>query len=214
MSSPYTIDEMQKMADALHEDGFTSEQLVQMRSKGRLRMYKAYLEGRAELTMRSILRRLYEDETTVIASMLGVETVAGAKNLFTGYLSSDFKNWGTDLPDKPTADQPVEIYEMVEDGDFKTIFGSLERPIGSMLLTQSQIIAFCRDHSDKLRKEGFATFFPFKVGEEILPDLSNVFVADVYVYGRGLHAGVYRFSDGGVWHGGYRHRVVLPQQEL
>lgn len=211
MSSLYSIGLMNELADGLEADGFTSEEVKALISSGRLRGMKSVVEGRAEIKVHSILHRLYENETVKIAPTTGVETLAEAKNFFTGFLDSSFKNWGTDVPSSPTTEQVVEVHEMVQDGNFKTIFGSTSRPLDTLLLTQGQIKVFCRDHRDKLRTDGYGTFFAFKVGEEILPDLSNIFVANVYVVGRDLDAFVFRFSYEYVWYGDYRHRVVIPQ---
>jgi hypothetical protein len=71
-------------------------------------------------------------------------------------------------------------------------------------LEQSQIRRFCLDHVDWLRKDGFGTFFLFKVKGEF-------FVAYVYWCEGRLKALVGRLSSVDVWYAEYRHRIVVPQ---
>ena len=152
---------------------------------------------------RTILVPLYVGEEIMVAETDGSETMAGAKKVFTGYLDGDFKNWKTNQPSSATKAQPVMVYEMREDARFAEMFGSLG-DLDKLIMTQSQIIKFCVDHRDKLRQEGYGTFFLFKVGEEF-------FVAHVHVAGRKLFAFVFRFDSSFVWFADSRPRVVVPQ---
>lgn len=75
-------------------------------------------------------------------------------------------------------------------------------------LTPDQVIQFIVDHRKRLQPKGYATLFPFKVGE-------NPFVASVRWYdGRWLRVYVYHFSYDSVWGAGARLRVVLPRLDL
>jgi hypothetical protein len=151
------------------------------------------------------LKRLFTDETIVLDPTDGTKTIAQAKEVFTGYLSLDFINWGLDMPGQPTPAAEVFVCEMVRDGTFRQIFGSLNCPFDQLCLTQHQIRGFVVKHRDKLREDGYGTFFLFKVRDEF-------FVADVRMDSGGrLYADVYRFSDGIVWSAESRHRFVFPQ---
>jgi len=155
-----------------------------------------------------ILHRLFADEEIALDPTEGAETIVKAGDTFTGYLDPDYENWGTNQSSVPTAVTPVEVRELVKDATFAQMFGSLNRPLDELCLTQGQIIGFCRKHRAKLRSDGYATFFLFKVGVEY-------FVALVHVGGDGqLSARVGRLSRDLVWYGVNRHRVVLPQQKL
>lgn len=212
---PYSIEQMVYIFGKFAEDELTTEQVNMLGEEGRSVLIKAWLEGRADPPkMRSMLRRIHSDEFITIAPATGSVTLAGSEGIFTGYLDPDFKNFGTDVPSSPTAEQAVEVHEMIPgmDGNFQTIFDSTGRGLDSMLLTQEQIVMFCRDHRGKLRTEGFGTFFLFKVGEVVKKDLTNLFVAGVCVGGRDLFVLVDRFLNGSVWDGEFWHRFVLPQQ--
>ncbi|HTX87315.1 MAG TPA: hypothetical protein VMC41_04615 [Candidatus Nanoarchaeia archaeon] len=102
-----------------------------------------------------------------------------------------------------TPQMKVAVYELVRDAKFVDIFTSLSSDLDRLCLTQGQIIEFCRNHSEDLSRDGITSFL-FKVNGEY-------FVADVRVRSDGLYARVCRFGDGGVWRGGYRPRVVVPQ---
>lgn len=165
---------------------------------------KQFLSGLApEEAPKPYLRHL---ETVTLASTKGSATLAKAKQVFTGWLDSDFKNWGTDVPGEDTDETKVDVHEMTRDGNCKTLFGSLGDP-HKLVLTQGQIEEFCRSHRDSLRQEGYGTFFLFEVNGEL-------FVAFVVVIGGRLRAGVDRFDDDYVWVADRRHRLVVKQQTV
>jgi hypothetical protein len=84
-------------------------------------------------------------ETLTLAPTKGKATLAKAKKVFTGWLGSDFKNWGTDVSGIDTDETKVDVHEMTRDGNYKTLFGSLGDP-RKLCLTQGQIEEFCRSH--------------------------------------------------------------------
>jgi len=153
----------------------------------------------------SILRLISGGENIIIRATSGTKTISSATNVFTWDIDSDFKNWGLDVPGEAKLETPVDVHEMVQDGDFKTIFGSLGREMDDLCLTQEQVIAFVEDHEDWLRKECFATFFLFKVE-------GKFFVARVSLdAGEGPDVSVGRFSNDSGWYGDNHHRMVVPQ---
>mgnify|MGYP001582370602 CR=1 FL=1 len=153
----------------------------------------------------SIIRLISGGRNVAIRATTGTRTIAQATDVFTWGIDPDFTGWGLDVPGEAKPETPVEVHEMVKDGDFRTIFGSLGHELDGLCLTQEQVIAFVEDRKDWLRKEGFATFFLLKVG-------GKFFVASV-----GLDSGerpvafVIRFSRGFVWDGVNRPRIVVPQ---
>ena len=154
-----------------------------------------------------IVKLISGAETLELDSTDGKETMAKAGDLFTGYLDSDFKSYGTDVKSGPTEKANVQVHEMIKDGTFAQIFGGLSDDLDALCLSQAQIIQFVKKHRKWLRSDGYATFFLFKVNGEF-------FVAHVDVYGGGLGARVHGFSYDFVWGAGYRHRVVVPQLAL
>ena len=146
------------------------------------------------------LRRLFETEVTTIGATDGTETFASS-GLFTGGV------YGVDLSGVAGASTPavtLNVHEMIEDGAFRPVFESLGTS-GNEELEQSQVNAFVRDHPDKLRRDGYGTFFRLKGG----------FVASVRFGGLGrLRVSVIGFSSGYVWLARYRRRFVSPQQQL
>jgi hypothetical protein len=145
-------------------------------------------------------------KTVSLAPTKGKATLAKAKKVFTGYFDSDFKNWDTDVSGIDTAETEVDVHEMIRDGNYKTLFGSLGDP-RKLCLTQGQIEEFCHSHRDSLRQEGYGTFFLFEVKGE-------PFVAHVRVDGGRLEARVSRFAYAYAyaWYAGHRHRLVVKQQ--
>ena len=137
----------------------------------------------------------------------GMETIAKAGSLFTGGIDSDFANYGCDVVVPATGKQNVAVREMIMNGTFAQIFGELGK-LDDLCLTQAQIIQFVKSHRKWLRKDGYATFFLFKIGNEFF--VARVSFADD---GR-LEVGVRHLSDDYVWYAGSQHRMVVPQLTL
>lgn len=200
--------------EQLRKDGEISHQGLQLAiEKGdQLRsrlipMFKVMIKEMAT-NIQGCLKRIFDGERIVIPATSGMENLAHAKDVFTGWIDSDFVNYGCDVTGKPTDETPVEVFEMVENGDFARIFGGFNVNLDQLCLSQHQIKAFAKNHRDKLRTEGRATFFLFKDGDEF-------FVADVHFgVGRRLRVHVHRFSLDYVWDAEYRLRIVVPQLAL
>jgi hypothetical protein len=141
------------------------------------------------------LHRLFETEIITVSATDGTETFASS-GIFTGGV------YGETLPigvGKPTMATNATVHEMIEDGKFTELFGSLgERKCWQ----ESQVVQFCRERRDKLRTDGFGTFL----------ELEGSFVADVYVSDDGrLKVLVRKFLYDYVWFARCHHRVVVPQ---
>ena len=96
----------------------------------------------------------------------------------------------------------LNVWELVLDGSYAQFFGSLGKA-GEGELTQSQICQFIREHRDKLRKRGYATFFRLEGG----------FVARVFVSSNTqLSVRVGQFSSRHICQATSRFRVVSMQQ--
>jgi hypothetical protein len=146
-------------------------------------------------------------QSAMLAPTSGLTTLAQAGDVFTGFLDSDFKNWGTDVASVDTEETLVDIYEMKKNGTYAQLFGSLSANPRSLCLTQGQIKEFPQTHRHLLRQDGYATFFLFEVN-------GVLFVAHVNVDGGLLVVYVNPFSRDLVWGADLRSRVVVPQQTL
>lgn len=130
----------------------------------------------------------------------GTQVIARAKKVFTGHIDYDFKNWNTEVLHPETEATEFAVLEL--EGKYMTFKQMFTDP-EKQCVTQSQIIAFCNEHKDKLYTK-CATFFLFKVDNEF-------FVACVDLVGGAWRAYAYRFSHDYVWLAQSRHRVVVPQ---
>ncbi len=147
-------------------------------------------------------------ENLIIGSTTGERTIAKAKALFAGYIAPDFKNWKTDVSGEERGKTSVEVRELVKDATYAQMLGDIGRKIDDLVLTQDQIITFIETHRSWLPTGGYATFFPFKVNDE-------VFVAYVLVFDDGrLKVFASRLLDGHVWPSVYRFRVVVCNLNL
>lgn len=151
-----------------------------------------------------ILKLISEAHEIIIETCDGSQTIATAKETFKSGIDREFKNWGTNKAGASTEKTPVQVHEMVKNATFARMFGSLGTDLDKLCLTQHQIKTFCEVHKEWLRKDGYATFFLFKVEDQF-------FVANVGVDSGGLYVSVQRFEDGNVWVAEYSHRMVVPR---
>ncbi len=148
------------------------------------------------------LKRLFADRAIELVATDGKETLAKAKTVFAAGIYGATKRGVC----KATPKVLLAVYEMIKDGTFGQIFGGFGENLKRFCWTESQIVAFCRDHHDLLRTEGYGTFFLFE-GEN-----GGFFVAFVFVHDDGrLYVFVRPLMYAYVWYAKYAHRVVVPQ---
>lgn len=135
----------------------------------------------------------------------GKKTISKAKALFSAYIDKDFQGFGCNVVSKPTENQPFVIREMIHDGDFRKIFSGrrITKDLDRLCLTQSQIIAFVEKYPNSFRKDGYESFFLFKIKDKF-------FVASVVWRSNGFEALVFRFTFDHVWSASFRRRIVIP----
>jgi hypothetical protein len=221
MSTLYSIGQMNQLGDALEMAGFSAEDVTKLKQYKGLGNMLLVLSGLAEIITKPVekvveeakvyLRRLFEF-TLGFTNGSGT-TYATAGKVFQGYFSPDFEKWGI-VFSGATRETKVTVDELVRDGKFSDFLGVTATELEKCRMLGSQFLAICRDYPNKLRGEGYANFFVLTKGDRtVAEDLSNVFVADVYVFGRGnLVAYLRGFRNDDVWLGGSRRRVFSPQQ--
>lgn len=154
--------------------------------------------------MNEHLKFISGNESLVIEPRGGKETITQAFGVF-GYIDSNFKQWGCDVPGPPTRETPVRVYEMARDGVFAELFGDFGMEAHCLALTQAQIAQFVKRHPHWLKTNGNGTFFLFKAGHEF-------FIAVVYLFSDGrIGVRARRFSLERIFRAGKKHRLVVPQ---
>lgn len=107
----------------------------------------------------------------------------------------------------------MEVHEMVEDANFAGMCGSLNNDLEKLWMPVALREAFCEEHRDKLRKDGYATFFLHKVDEAYPATPDNLLVASVGARSGGLCVCEYRFGYDRLWSAEDQLRLVSPQLE-
>jgi hypothetical protein len=152
-----------------------------------------------------ILRLISGDYSLTIDAVDGTESLADAKDVFTGLIDPEFKNCGADEIGNPTTETPVDVHEDIKDATFSQMFGELNTDVRKLCFTQAQIKNFVKKHRNWLRADGYATFFLFE-------SKGNFFVASVAFDSDGELFVIRRqLDDPGIWAAGYRRRVVAPR---
>lgn len=102
------------------------------------------------------LKRLFHNELIVIQPTDGLETLANSVDVF-NLVDPKITDWGLDVPGPPTPATPVTVHELVHDGTFAEILGSLG-DTSKLCLWQSQMIAFFLDNRYRLGLRGHRMF--------------------------------------------------------
>jgi hypothetical protein len=102
----------------------------------------------------------------MIESLDGKACISEAKDTFGLNISSFFKNWGLDKPGPATAETFLNVSEIDVHGTFIQIFTGITPDLDKLVMTQTQIIYFCKKHRNWLCKDGYGTFFLTKVDSE------------------------------------------------
>jgi hypothetical protein len=154
--------------------------------------------------MEKISRLLSGDENLVIEALDGSMYIVDAEDTFTSHIEGDFKAWALIGCNVATPETIVDVDEIVSDAILAQIFFGLTHDLEKIVMTQHQIIVFCRKYPHWLREEKFSTFFLTKVRREYL-------VIRVGISNSGPGASVIRFGDSKVLDGEARRRVVYPR---
>jgi hypothetical protein len=188
--------------------GSALKKLVNSSEKGLDDFLKLKFEDKGE---NSILRLISSGEKLSIKASDGKATIAMSKKIFKSGIDSDFVNWGLNTFGPATPEILVDVHEMIKNATFIEMFTSLSAKRNSLIMTQAQIINFCKTHSTWLRQDGYATFFLTKKDWNTPASDNNLFVVLVGVDSGGLDVGVSRFEYDRVWSAECRRRLVAPQ---
>ena len=186
----------------------TNNEDVARRVVEQLQQYKTTSDE--PIKPRSILSRIVTG--LALPATKGKRLLSQQKDLFPGWIDSDFTNYGCDVAGEAKPETQVDVYELAEDATFKQMFEGQD--INQLCLTQDQTASFVENHRGHLHPKGYATFFLFKVRMEVEGEMKDqFFVAFVYWDGvaRKLMVYVRRFSGGRVWRASSCRRFVLPQ---
>jgi len=172
------------------------------------------------------LKLISGGESLILPACNGTRIIPEMTDLFKAGIDSDFRNYPADKKGPATGETPVSVFELVKNGFFAQIFGSLfgasiannasggdiakfiERHRRALervcFSSHDQIISFVEKYPNWLHPNGWATLFPYQSGREF-------FFANVHVSSFGFDARVLRFESSDVWRAGSRGRVVVPQ---
>jgi hypothetical protein len=148
-----------------------------------------------------VLRLISGNENLIIDQTDGTDIFAKADDLL---VCINPNEESADEPGQPAPKTAVEVYEMIGDGTFSHIFGSLLSDVRKLCLTQAQIKVFAKKHKDWLRTEDFATFSLFK-------SYGELFVSGVRLFSLSHKPRVCidRFDRVTFWFADRRCRVVV-----
>jgi hypothetical protein len=209
MSAIMTSRQAAELDHAFERNDWTSADVKKLSEGNRLGLVLDYLNDNAEIVPTIKKKDLFLKKLTASGPLLldavdGNEILADANDVFS-LIDGDFRNWDADEQGKTTEMTPVHVYEVVKDGTYQMLLGSLSSDFDKLCLSQAQIKNFVVKHRDWLRTDGYATFFAFK-------SKGKRFIAYVrFISDDGLDVNVRKFNSDSVWGAGHRHRFVLPQ---
>jgi hypothetical protein len=162
------------------------------------------------------LKYISNGQDPIIPACDGSRVISKAKEVFPGYIDSDFVNWNANGDGWATSEMPAPVFEMIKNGDFGQILGidignlanvnsADVKRLRQMVLTPHQIIEFVVNNRGWLRTDKYATFFPYE-------SHGNFFVAVVLFPSVGqLKVLARRFEGRYEWAVESQHRFVLSQ---
>ena len=122
-----------------------------------------------------------------LKALSGKTNIVKAEDVFSRYISFEFKNWGLNQESQSTKKtKGILVYEIIKNATLSQMFGSLNDDLDKLCLTQHQIVQFCQEYPGILRGSR-AIFFMFKENGEF-------FFARVNE-GDGLSVRSLRFND-------------------
>lgn len=171
-------------------------------------LLQTVVDGKAQ-EVNKYLRRLF---TFKLGSMDGTGTYSEAKKLFRAGFDPEFKNQGI-VFSGVAPETMVAIDQLIQDGLFSEFLGVTVMELEKRRLLGSQFLAICKN-CNKLRKNFYDNFFVLTRGDELVAeDLSNVFIANVFVDdGGGLGSDLYAFSDEDIWDEKGCPRIFSPER--
>ena len=119
------------------------------------------------------LRCLSVGNHPIVKACDGSKTFSKAKDVFPGWIDSDFVSWNANGNGVATPKMFTPVFEQIKDGTFGQILGidvnNLFNPnfadikkLRQMIMTPHQIIDFCINNRTWLKSDGSATFFPYE----------------------------------------------------
>ena len=209
--SLFSSGQLNQLGDSLESADWTAEDITNLGQAGHLRLIEIRDSLRRSVRQaKTYLKRLF---TFTLGAVKGNYTYETAREVFQGYFDPDFEKCGI-VFSGAASETEIASDELVENGKFVDFLPTIASELEKRRVLGSQFLSVCRDNPDRLRGGGYANFFVLTKGDKpVEKDLSNVFVALVYVYDRGkLYAGLLRFQNSYVWNGDYGHRIFSPQQ--
>ena len=152
---------------------------------------------------KSIVRLVSIDTALTIPALNGKAIIAHEKKLFEAYLEENFVNWGLNKSGLATSQTKVQVYELISNGTLIQMFAGITTDLDKLVMSQNQVINFCRKYPQLLSKEGYTNF--------LLKENAEYFVASVCMSVDGLLVYVSRLGNSDVLYANWIHRVVVPQ---
>ncbi len=151
-----------------------------------------------------ILELISEGREIMIEALNGKAYISHTKKTFVLPVDEDFKNLGLNKRGPATPETLLEVREIVADGSFFEVFSSLDPNLDRSVMTQAQIIRFCKKHPDWLRNRGLSTLFLTKHEEEYY--VVNVCRCEDYLF-----VYVHSLIMNNICRSKYRYRVISPK---
>lgn len=175
--------------------------------------------GDPVLTKPDCLKLISGSEKIIIEASNGKEVIGRSKDTSKSYVDPNFKDYGLEKPGAATAKTQLDVYEIVRDATFVQVLDSLTLDWNRLVMSQAQIIIFCKKYKSWLRHEGHETFFLVKKDAKRSATINNLFVVGVdmhsvglnFDYFRELHFRVHCFDYSTIWHVKHLYQFVVPQ---
>ncbi len=140
--------------------------------------------------------------TLIVEASNGRDAIIDATDVFESYINPDFAAPGWLHPEEATPETEVRVYRLINNGKLPEIFYNINQKAEELVMSQSQIIKFCKKYRGWLCHD-YPTFFLTK-------NYGKYIVVSVGVRANGLHISTRDFRDKQEYRAIRRYRFVAP----
>jgi hypothetical protein len=217
--SRYSESQTHQVMDAFEAAGYTPQELTKLGQYRALGDFRLVLNGLGKIVRNAVVETLKEKKIffrRVCVVKLGSTDSAGTyykvRRAFNVALRAILERFGIVLYGI-APEMKIAVDELILDGKFSDFIGNTTEELEKRRLLGAQLVKFFEDYPDKLHKKCHAMLSVLTENDKpVVPDLANVFVAEVYMLeDNKLSVNMYRFNDDRIfYYAEDKYRFLYP----
>ncbi|PKM91815.1 hypothetical protein CVU82_01245 [Candidatus Falkowbacteria bacterium HGW-Falkowbacteria-1] len=161
-------------------------------------------EIKKSIEQNSVLEIVRSYDSRTIDALDGSIAIIDSEDIFRAYIDPKFKELGLDKPGLSTPKITVEVYKLVDDKKIGDIFVSFGVNLDKLVMSQSQIVFFCKRNYLRICGNEYAYFF-------LIKEKNKYHVVNVDIYSDGIGVEIVHFDQKRILLSDDFYHVVVPQ---